>query len=63
MTKKILLFALLWSNIFSIRGQENQVGNWLIYIGNKELKNSLNWHHEIQHRNYNFFWRIRTITS
>ncbi|PDH46341.1 MAG: hypothetical protein CND86_05165 [Bacteroidetes bacterium MED-G21] len=61
MTKKILLFALLWSNIFSIRGQENQVGNWLIYIGNKELKNSLNWHHEIQHRNYNFFGELEQL--
>lgn len=61
MTKKILLFTLLWSNIFSIRGQENQVGNWLIYIGNKELKNSLNWHHEIQHRNYNFFGELEQL--
>ena len=61
MTKKILLFALLWSNTLSIRGQENQVGNWLIYIGNKELKNSLNWHHEIQHRNYNFFGELEQL--
>ena len=40
---------------------ENDVGNWLIYIGNKDLNSSLNWHHEIQHRNYNIFGELEQL--
>ena len=61
MSKKILLIVLFLSNIVSIKGQENEVGNWFIYIGNKELNNSLNWHHEIQHRNYNLFGELEQL--
>ena len=61
MLKKIILIVLFLSNIVSIKGQENEVGNWLIYIGNKELNNSLNWHHEIQHRNYNLFGELEQL--
>tara|TARA_Y100000385_G_scaffold266570_1_gene301867 strand:- start:382 stop:1035 length:654 start_codon:yes stop_codon:yes gene_type:complete len=61
MSKKILLIVLFLSNIVSVKGQENEVGNWLIYIGNKELNNSLNWHHEIQHRNYNLFGDLEQL--
>ena len=34
-------------------GQDSDLGNWLIYIGNKKVKGQWNWHHEIQYRNYN----------
>ena len=61
MSKKWLLIVLFLSNIISIKGQENEVGNWLIYIGNKDLKSSLNWHHEIQHRNYNLFGELEQL--
>jgi hypothetical protein len=33
--------------------QESDLGNWLIYFGNKKFDNKLNWHHEVQYRNYN----------
>lgn len=33
--------------------QNSQFGNWLIYFGNKEINSKLNWHHEVQYRNYN----------
>lgn len=34
-------------------GQDSDLGNWMIYIGNKKLNNKLNLHHEVQYRNYN----------
>ena len=33
--------------------QESNFGNWLIYIGNKELNSKWNIHNEVQYRNYN----------
>lgn len=33
--------------------QESDLGNWLIYIGNKKIDSKWNWHHEVQYRNYN----------
>ena len=36
-----------------LKAQESNVGNWLIYIGNKKLDSNWNVHSEIQYRNYN----------
>ena len=47
----ILFIALLlpgWSF-----GQDSDLGNWLIYFGNKKLNDKWNLHHEVQYRNYN----------
>jgi hypothetical protein len=33
--------------------QESDLGNWLIYFGNKQINKKINWHHEVQYRNYN----------
>ncbi|MFT7232372.1 MAG: hypothetical protein ACI8TA_001588 [Cyclobacteriaceae bacterium] len=33
--------------------QDSAFGNWLIYFGDKKIKADWNWHHEVQHRNYN----------
>lgn len=33
--------------------QESNLGNWLIYIGNKKLDSKWNIHNEVQYRNYN----------
>jgi len=33
--------------------QSSNLGNWLIYIGNKKLNSDWNLHHEVQYRNYN----------
>ncbi len=34
-------------------GQDSDLGNWLIYLGNKKINNKVNWHNEAQYRNYN----------
>ncbi len=33
-------------------GQESNLGNWLIYLGNVQLNERWNWHNEVQYRNY-----------
>lgn len=33
--------------------QESGFGNWMLLFGNKKFANKLNWHHELQYRNYN----------
>ncbi len=33
-------------------GQDSDLGNWLIYFGNKQIDSKWNWHHEVQYRNY-----------
>ncbi|MEL7120559.1 MAG: DUF2490 domain-containing protein [Bacteroidota bacterium] len=35
-----------------VYGQESNLGNWIIYFGNKQINNKWNWHHEVQYRNY-----------
>ena len=47
----LLVFALALPLIgFS---QDSNLGNWLIYIGNKKLNSKWNIHNEVQYRNYN----------
>ena len=59
--KNQLLIILFLINIFSVKSQESNIGNWLIYFGNKDLNSSLNWHHEIQHRNYNILGELEQL--
>jgi len=35
------------------QAQDSNLGNWLIYIGNKKLNEKWNIHNEVQYRNYN----------
>ncbi|MDG1717776.1 MAG: DUF2490 domain-containing protein [Saprospiraceae bacterium] len=51
MYKYIIMIALLMP--FTAVSQDSDLGNWLIYIGNKKLDNQWNLHHEVQYRNYN----------
>ncbi|WNJ18703.1 DUF2490 domain-containing protein [Pontibacter sp. G13] len=46
----LLLIALL---PLALSAQDSDLGNWIIYFGNKQINSSWNWHHEIQYRNYN----------
>jgi len=50
--KKLLLgiFLLMPLSAFS---QPADLGNWLLYFGNKKINQDWNWHHEVQYRNYN----------
>jgi hypothetical protein len=34
--------------------QQSDLGNWLIYFGDKKINNRWNWHNELQYRNFNF---------
>jgi hypothetical protein len=33
--------------------QDSDLGNWYLLFGNKKLNDKINWHHEVQYRNYN----------
>ena len=55
MTNKLLpIIAVALFMVFplSINAQDSNLGNWLIYIGNKKLDNGWNIHNEVQYRNY-----------
>ena len=45
----------------SAASQENGLGNWLIYIGSKQLNSKWNLHHEIQYRNYNILGDLEQL--
>lgn len=48
------LFLFIALIIFVVaNGQRSDLGNWLIYFGNKQVTSDVNWHHEVQYRNYN----------
>ena len=49
--RKILLLVFLLVSTASY-AQDSELGNWLIYFGNKKIDSKWNWHHEIQYRNY-----------
>tara|TARA_R110002049_G_scaffold134400_1_gene293864 strand:- start:1170 stop:1838 length:669 start_codon:yes stop_codon:yes gene_type:complete len=55
MRKRINMVALAIMLVLPnfISAQDSSFGNWLIYIGNKKLKNNWNIHNEVQYRNYN----------
>ena len=45
-----LIVVLMFSCAFA---QESNLGNWVIYLGNKKISEKINLHHEVQYRNYN----------
>jgi hypothetical protein len=47
----VILLVFLWPN--KAQAQDSNLGNWLIYIGNKKLNEKWNIHNEVQYRNYN----------
>jgi hypothetical protein len=55
--KKMLFRSLGVSLLFvfglSSFAQPADLGDWLIYFGNKKINSRWNWHHEVQYRNYN----------
>ncbi|MEQ6122686.1 DUF2490 domain-containing protein [Pseudotenacibaculum sp. MALMAid0570] len=52
MKKAVLALAFLLIS-FTATSQNSGLGDWLIYIGSKQLNEKWNLHHEIQYRNYN----------
>ena len=51
MKVSVTLFILVLS--FGSFSQNTDLGNWIVYFGNARIKSKLNWHHEVQYRNYN----------
>lgn len=60
MIKKILVGVLLLLP-FTGFSQEDELGNWWIYFGNKELSDRWDLHHEVQYRNYNFIGDLEQL--
>ena len=46
---------------FCLFSQESDLGNWLMYFGNKKLEKGFNIHNEIQYRNYNTFGDLEQV--
>lgn len=59
--KKALLLLFCLSCFGSLQSQDNDAGNWLIYIGSKKINDNWNWHHEIQYRNHNFIGDLEQL--
>ena len=52
---RIFLFVFLLVGINeSVYSQKSEIGNWFIYFGNQKINKNLNWHNEVQYRNYDF---------
>jgi hypothetical protein len=51
--KKTLTIILIFLCSCNGIAQLSDLGNWLIYFGNKKIDHKWNWHHEVQYRNYN----------
>lgn len=50
---KAITIFILFSGFQNLSAQASDLGNWLIYIGNKKVNSKWNIHHEVQYRNYN----------
>lgn len=50
---RLLSVTLLLFLSITIHAQNSDLGNWLIYLGDKKINTKWNWHHEVQYRNYN----------
>lgn len=51
-TKYLFLLILLFITLPT--WARDGIGNWWIYFGNNKISKQINWHNEIQYRNYNF---------
>ncbi len=52
MKKSFVIITCFLAPIF-LSAQSSDLGNWLIYFGNKKINKKWDWHHEVQYRNYN----------
>tara|TARA_B100000767_G_scaffold275797_1_gene315865 strand:+ start:24653 stop:25327 length:675 start_codon:yes stop_codon:yes gene_type:complete len=54
-------FTLVFALPNLVQGQESNLGNWLIYIGNKQLNEKWNLHHEVQYRSYDAIGNLEQL--
>lgn len=59
--RKLLLGLFLCCSTLALQAQDSDLGNWMIYFGNKKFNDQWNWHHEIQYRNYNFIGDLEQL--
>jgi len=52
MRKLWLLCGIVCMMPLLLSAQESNLGNWMLLFGNKKINDKLNWHHELQYRNY-----------
>lgn len=58
--KQILGIFILLLHLSDANGQ-SALGNWWIYFGNNKVSKNLNWHNEMQYRNYNFIGDLEQL--
>ena len=56
----LILFACV-GKAPSCIAQSSELGNWMIYFGQKKIGERWNWHHEAQYRNYNAIGDLEQI--
>ena len=59
--KKLIIILVFLTIPFLGFGQEKGPGNWLVYIGSKQLNSKWNLHHEVQYRNYNAIGNLEQL--
>lgn len=58
--KTVALVTMLMLPICTF-AQESNFGNWLIYLGNKQINSKWNWHNEVQYRNYDMIGDLEQL--
>ncbi len=56
-----LLGLLIWVFSFACYAQSSKTGNWFVYFGNQKISPKINFHNEIQYRNYNLIGDINQL--
>lgn len=51
--RNVFLSLLACFPLLGYSQSSSDLGNWLIFFGDKKINNNWNWHHEAQYRNYN----------
>lgn len=61
MYRKLFPLILILFCGYAASAQHSDVGAWYMYFGNSKLNERLNWHHEIQYRNFNAVGRLEQL--
>lgn len=52
MSKVLRYVCFIWGLCSFVKAQESDIGAWYMYFGNAKIGKKINWHHEVQWRNY-----------
>ncbi len=50
---RIICIVIFSSMTLTVSSQSSDLGNWMMYFGNKKINQNINLHSEVQYRNYN----------